>query len=239
MSSFYLSFRDAVGNFGLQLVNSWVKPKGIYTHYSRRSIALVGTFLCANLFNYAKEQFVDKYSLNIDKKSKESDESKNVKRGDILFLYFYVLVVYSWDTVHKCYMLHTIPDFFTVMQQGTITIATLYIIMFLITLLPYYNYVAVTLPFYVTNALEGGIIFVLYNWIVNLRERFKYNSCTQLSIIEVEKNALLNTKDKVGWLYKEKPTSLYVSKKSYVNDAEFDSGSSVYVSKDLDYVRLS
>lgn len=243
MSSFFISFRNAVGNLGLQFLNTTYNPKGIYTHYSRRSIALTGTFLISNIVEYIINRINESYKYNendfLKKKKKKKNNDNELSRGNQFFQFFYILAVSTWDTVYECHLQGSLPDFFTVIEQGILTIFTIFIIMYLITLFPYYITIGETLPFFVTNVIEGGILFVIYNWVVNLRNRFKYNSCTQLNILEIEQNALINTQDKVGFLYKNRPSTLYVTKKGYINDAEYDSGSSVYKSKDLDYVKLT
>jgi len=240
MSSFYNSFKDAVGNFGLQIIDSIQHPIGIYTHFSRRSIPLSGTFLVSNFIGYVFEKIKTEYTYDEKKYLKKiKKKQKEEGRGHQIIQFFYIMIVWSWDTIHKCYHNHVIPDFFTVVQQGIIVIATLFCVMFAISCIPFYTTVTEAMPFFVTNILEGGIAFTFYNFIVNFRDRYKYNSCTQLNILELEQNALLDTKDKVGWTYNSKPSTVYVNTKAYINDTEIDSGSSVYKSKDLNYVRLT
>ena len=161
MNSIILAFK----NFGKELQDALQNPIFILKKYSIASIGLIFIFLIPNLI----KNFVD----IVRRKGISKDK---INRGYIIMHILILITVFIIDYYNVCkkQQIH----FDIALKQGLFTIIPLYLFLFLLQLIPMYS--KMRLIYYnshIANILEGFVVFMIYNWVMNFREKYKYNEC--------------------------------------------------------------
>ena len=221
MSDFFVSLRDTIGNFGLQVVVTFQTPAEIYGRYSWQSLPLFGIFFVAKLIDIV---FSKARGVILNRDTTIPDR----RRGSVMFHFILLFYVFFADRYKKCTKNNQIIHFNILFQQAIVTLVPLYLFLWFCTKVPFYQSILKLVPGILSNIIEGGIVFCFYNWTMNFRDQNLMNPCTPMSIIELQQKAITEGEDKVGYIYQTRPDTLKVKQTNYVNDKVLAEASSIY-----------
>ena len=220
MPPFFESLIKSLGDLGLELVETIVEPKDIVKDYSLYSLPIIVIFI------FSKSLAVVYYKIRNAISPEQIEDS--TKRGFVSVHLFFLTTISIIVMYLKCAKDDYIDIRFSlIFQQSILTVVPLYLLLFFFQKLSFYNRVREAFPNILSNLIEGAIIFVFFNWAMNFRDKFKYNRCNTISdwdiesrILEMQKQAILEGNDKVGYIpskHKESDVSSVVKSRVSVD----------------------